>query len=247
MVMEYRAEILRGWPQDGARERNELVKSGSTLFNGDLVEVQADGTVALTGATKTRRAGLVVRGNGDSQSAGNSQGFQPATVVVVSGVAWAGGVATVTTTGNHGLAVGNTVALQGFTPVGYNGYFSVASVTSATVFTVALAVNPGAVTVQGTTQLVFNTLAGANAATQATTSSGKAVVLWGNYIVRTQNYTQAPYVPGSPVTVQNGKFVLANGTTDPEVGFVLRVYGSVGGVLPGNVNPELPHLVISVY
>lgn len=247
MVMEYRAEFLRGW-QEGARERNELVKAGVTLFNGDLVEMQADGTVALTGSTKTARAGIVVRGNGDSQSAGNSQGFLPATVNVISSLTWSGSVATVTTTSAHGLVVGNTVAIQGVTPAGYNGYYVVASVSSSTVFTFALAANPGAVTVQGTAQLVFNTVAGASGSvTPSTSASGKAVVLWGNYIVRTQNYTQAPYVPGSPVTVQNGKFVLANGTTDPEVGFVLRVYGSVGGVLPSGVNPELPHLVISAY
>lgn len=246
MVMEYRAEILRGWPGEGARDQNELIKAGSTLFNGDLVEVQPDGTVALTGATATRRAGLVVRGNGDSQSASNSQGFVSAPVVVISGITWAGGVATITTTGAHGLVVGNTVAVQGVTPAGYNGYFAVTGVTSTTVFTVALASDPGAVTVQGTTQLVFNTVAGAGKASQTTSTAGQAVVLWGNYIVKTQNYAQAPYVPGSPVTVKNGQFVLASGS-DPEIGFVKAVYGSVGGILPAGTNPELPHLVISVY
>ena len=247
MVMEYRAEIVRGWPNDGARERNELIKTGITLFNGDMVEPQADGTVAKTSSTKTKRAGLVVRGNGDSAAAGNANGLLPAPVVVISGIAWSGGVATVTTASAHGLATGNAVSVQGVTPAGYNGYYIVTGVSSTTVFTVALAANPGAVTVQGTTQLVYNALPGGTNVTATMSTAGKAVVLWGNYIVRTQNYAQAPYVPGSPVTVQNGQFVLANGTTDPEIGFVLRVYGSVGGVVPSGANQEVPHLVIAVY
>lgn len=55
--------------------------------------------------------------------------------------------------------------------------------------------------------------------------TNKALVLWGNYIVRvaTSAVTAGAYVPGSPVTANAGKFTLGNGSTDPEVGFVLDV------------------------
>lgn len=140
MLMEWTAEILRGWPAEGARERAETIKTGSTLVNGDIVEPQVDGTVDKVGATASKRVGLVVRGNGDSASASNA---------------------------------------------------------------------------------------------------GKAVVLWGNYVVRTSNYAAGAYVPGSPVTAANGVFALANGSTDPEVGFVLQV-------TPASAT-ETAHLVISVF
>lgn len=66
--MEYTAEVLRGWPNEGALERVETVKSGSTLVNGDVVEMQADGTVDKVSGTENFAVGLVIRGNGDSQS-----------------------------------------------------------------------------------------------------------------------------------------------------------------------------------
>ena len=140
MLMEWTAEIVRGWPADGARERAETIKAATTLVNGDVVEPQADGTVAKVGATATKKAGLVVRGNGDSDSAKNSN---------------------------------------------------------------------------------------------------KAVVLWGNYIVKTSNYAAGAYVPGSPVMAVNGEFALANGTTDPEIGFVLQVVAASA--------TQTAHLVIAVY
>jgi hypothetical protein len=69
MKMEYNVQIIRGWPMDGALERSEVIASGQTLSNGDWVSKNSDNTVSLVGATKTRAAGLVVRGNGDSSSA----------------------------------------------------------------------------------------------------------------------------------------------------------------------------------
>lgn len=74
--MEYSVDILRGWPNDGARERYETIKVGSTLSNGDWVAAQSDGTVDKVGSlgagAGTRAAGLVVRGNGDAASSVNS-------------------------------------------------------------------------------------------------------------------------------------------------------------------------------
>lgn len=73
MKMDYSAEIIRGWPFDGSLDRNEPIKAGVTLVNGDWVEKQADGTVDKVADTETGRAGLVIQGNGDSGSSVNSK------------------------------------------------------------------------------------------------------------------------------------------------------------------------------
>lgn len=74
MKMEAVAMIRRGWPNEGALDRAEVIKSGTTLVNGDWVYKYTDGTVDLAGATAANNAlvGLVVAGNGDSASAANS-------------------------------------------------------------------------------------------------------------------------------------------------------------------------------
>lgn len=74
MKMEYNVQILRGWPMDGALERQETIKSGVTLVNGDWVQMQSDGTIDKVSATKTANAGLVIRGNGDAASAAGTSG-----------------------------------------------------------------------------------------------------------------------------------------------------------------------------
>jgi len=72
MLMEYVAMIRQGWPNGSALDRAEVIHAGSTLQNGDWVQKQSDGTVALSGATAADAVGLVVSGNGDSASAANS-------------------------------------------------------------------------------------------------------------------------------------------------------------------------------
>lgn len=69
MKMEYAFEVLRGWPQDGALDRIEPIKTGDTLKNGDVVTKHTDGTVTLVGATASNKVGVVIQGNGDSASA----------------------------------------------------------------------------------------------------------------------------------------------------------------------------------
>ena len=126
--MEYNAQIVRGWPNEGALDRAEVIKTGVSLSNGDWVEKQSDNTVDLVGATKTARGGLVIRGNADSGS--------------------------------------------------------------------------GAYT-------------------------GKATVLWGNFIVQIKNLPNAvTFLPGSGLTVQNGKIQLGVVGTDPIIGHVLDVVGA---------------------
>lgn len=53
--------------------------------------------------------------------------------------------------------------------------------------------------------------------------SGKAVVLWGNFLAKVSNYAAGAYVPGSPITCKNGQVALGVVGTDPIVGFVLDV------------------------
>jgi len=53
--------------------------------------------------------------------------------------------------------------------------------------------------------------------------TGKAVVLWGNFIARVSNYAAGAYVPGSPVTAKNGVIALAVAGTDNTIGYVLDV------------------------
>lgn len=73
MKMDYNVEVIRGWPYDGSLDRNEPIKAGVTLTNGDWVEKQTDGSVDKVGATATNSVGVVIQGNGDSASAVNSK------------------------------------------------------------------------------------------------------------------------------------------------------------------------------
>jgi hypothetical protein len=68
MKMEYTAMVRRGWPNEGAVEAAEVIKTGVTLVNGDWVCKQADGTVDKASATALNNvfSGLVIAGNGDN-------------------------------------------------------------------------------------------------------------------------------------------------------------------------------------
>lgn len=241
--MEYQAEILRGWPADGARERTEIVTQGALLVNGDVVCKQADGTVNKVGSTKSKRVGLVIRGNGDSGSAANAMGRYTTPQATASITAtWAGGLLTVTHTA-HGFATGNSVTIAATAGSGtfanYNGTWTI-KVVDANTYTIQIATNSGTITT-GTAQLT------------GVSNSGKAVVLWGNYIARVSNFAAGSWAPGVAVTAQNGKFAVASGqgnadgtytvtatnTIDPEVGYCLNVQGATA--------TETAHVVIVAF
>lgn len=126
MKMERVAEIVRGWPYDGALDRHEPIKAGTTVQNGDWVEKVTGNVIDKVGASLAGIAGLVIQGNADSASGANT---------------------------------------------------------------------------------------------------GRAVVLWGNFIGKFSNATPGAYVPGSDVTVKNGKLALA-AAGDRVVGTVLDVVAS---------------------
>lgn len=73
MNMEFPFEVLRGWPNDGASDSVEQISTTATgasaLSAGDVVALQSDGTVALSGSAASNTVGFIVRGNGDSKSA----------------------------------------------------------------------------------------------------------------------------------------------------------------------------------
>lgn len=76
--------------------------------------------------------------------------FAPAEAAeTITGITWAAGVATVTTSAAHGYVVGDDVTLSGQVPSGYSGTQTILTVPSTTTFTYALAVNPGTETTPG--------------------------------------------------------------------------------------------------
>jgi len=141
-LMEWNAEVIRGWPNDGAKDRYETIAASTTLANGNWVIVNSSGFVTLSSSTSTRAAGLVVRGNQDP-GYGVPATFGTATVVQESGA-----------------------------------------------------------------------------------NINKAVVLWGNFVVRMQAACLAAavgtYTPNTNLTVVSGKIATAVGT-DPVIGSVLQV------------------------
>jgi hypothetical protein len=68
--------------------------------------------------------------------------------------------------------------------------------------------------------------------------TGKAVVLWGNFIAKISNYAAGAYVPGTPLTVKNGVVNVGVPGTDPIIGYVLDVVASS--------STETAHLTIKV-
>jgi hypothetical protein len=276
MLMEYRAQILRGWPADGAREKTELVKQGVLLQNGDIVTIQPDGTVDKTTAA-TKQVGIVVRGNYDSFSAGSAIGQymtpQPTVAIAATFPTSTASVMSVTTSTNHGYGIGDTVVVatgSGWTGTGFAASTSytvvVQSIPSLTQFTATGTTVPvtGTTTAgTNTAQLVSSTTnstiygignqytyssplvtSGVSIATGA--AGGKAIVLWGNYIVQTQVYQSGTgsWVPGALVAGgTGGQYITSGITAGNECGFVLQVQGAVSAFS----NPQSQNVVIVAY
>jgi hypothetical protein len=73
----------------------------------------------------------------------------PANTFVVTGSAWAAGVATLTVGSSRGLRVGEEVDVTGMTPAGFNGTKKPITALTPTTVSYALAANPGAFAVGG--------------------------------------------------------------------------------------------------
>jgi hypothetical protein len=93
------------------------------------VEIAGSGTAATA-----PRWSRLLRGCGFQQTVQTSG---TARTIAVGGAARASNILTVTTGANHGFSIGQSVTISGLTPADMNGTFVVASVPSATTFTVA--------------------------------------------------------------------------------------------------------------
>jgi hypothetical protein len=101
--------------------------------------------LALVGSGSAAPVGtLAATASGAATVSTNSQ-----TPVAITAASWSSGVASITLGSAPGYLVGQTVTIAGMTPSGYNGTFSVTSVSNDT-FTYALATNPGSATAFGT-------------------------------------------------------------------------------------------------
>lgn len=69
-TMDYRAEFLRGWPNDGALELSRYkLATGVTVQSGDLVTLNSSAEVIkVAAAAAAAFAGIVVRGDIDDKS-----------------------------------------------------------------------------------------------------------------------------------------------------------------------------------
>jgi hypothetical protein len=85
----------------------------------------------------------------------DSTGFNKSPGVPITAATWSGG--TVTITANNNFQAGNIVDVQGISPTGYNGQFTIVSA-SATQFTYAVTNNPGTATVTGAIATSVNTV-----------------------------------------------------------------------------------------
>lgn len=74
-------------------------------------------------------------------------GFGPARSQIPTSIASDGSKWTITTPAAHSHAVGDWIVISGVTPSAYNGYWRIATVPSATTFTITTGVNPGAATI----------------------------------------------------------------------------------------------------
>jgi hypothetical protein len=74
--------------------------------------------------------------------------------VAVTGITWAGGVATATTASPHGFAIGQVILVSGLSPAGYNGTVTVTAIPATTQFAFALTGNPGAFVTPGQAKAV---------------------------------------------------------------------------------------------
>lgn len=74
--------------------------------------------------------------------------------VAVTGISWAGGVATATTASPHGFAIGQVILVSGLSPAGYNGTVTVTAIPATTQFAFTLTGNPGAFVTPGQAKAV---------------------------------------------------------------------------------------------
>lgn len=85
-VLEYTADVVRGWPHGSAVEMN--YSSATAFGNGDIVKMAANSTVVAAAGTAGEVFGLVVRGVNDTFNGGGTGTNNLYTQVVPNIVLW---------------------------------------------------------------------------------------------------------------------------------------------------------------
>lgn len=209
--------VIGGWYVDSAYDvaiLNQYKADNGGAFTGD--EVVAVGPYAKTDA-----------GGGADIREDAVNGWQRAVTSLTS----AGGVATVTTSGDHGFAINDTVRIFGVTQPGYNGGFTILSVPSSTTLTYAVPgspTSPAVATADG-----MRVSVGVKAGTQAVTSITRSGSL------ATVNLASHGYVQGNAVRISgadqaeyNGDFLIRSSTGGT---FTISVAGSPATPATGTI------------
>jgi type IV pilus assembly protein PilY1 len=118
------------------------VGTSITVTGFDNANTGYNGTFLVTAVPSTTRLQYAVASDPGGWAAAGSEAVSRTASVTTP---WAASVATITTATVHGLAVGNTVTVAGFSPSGYNGTYTVTAVPTTTTFKYALATDPGTV------------------------------------------------------------------------------------------------------
>lgn len=118
------------------------VGSSITVTGFDNANTGYNGTFLVTAVPSTTRLQYAVASDPGGWAAAGSETVSRTASVTTP---WAANVATITTATAHGLAVGNTVTVAGFSPSGYNGTYTITAVPTTTTFKYALATDPGTV------------------------------------------------------------------------------------------------------
>ena len=172
------------------------------LYNAHTTDTMADPRIwrhTDTDGQDVLTLELDPAGVGNGVTTGVAAGALQATKVV-SGVTWSGGVATYTTSTSHGYSTGDLVKTAGITPAGYN-QTGLATVTSATVFTMVLAVDPGAFSVAGTVARYDEASAPAGVTFSSNAVSESTSLVCGDFAAQTgRAYWQKRVVPASTTT-----------------------------------------------
>ena len=117
---------------------------------------------------------------------------------VFTGLTYATGLATATTTTAHGVAVGQWFQVVGCTPIGYNGYWQAVTGTTGTTLVWAIATNPGAESVLGSLVASYYASAGIPSTEFSVAAEAFNVATWNPG--GTNRVNQLLYSPVSGVT-----------------------------------------------
>ena len=164
-----------------------------------------------------------------------SGGLQSSAPNAIAAATWLGGVATITTTLDHNVTVGENVVITGVALEGYNGRYSVTSVVSTKQFTYSLALNPGNTTTGGTQTNPANPISLATwiggLATITTASPNGAAV--GQRVV----------IAGVNVATFNGTFIVSSIVSPTQFTYTLAT--NPGGSGSGGTSTRAPIVIAS--